>query len=88
VSLTKDPNDHDPEDGWFTTHPRSDILPPVHHGYHDLRVAADMCMKWDAKKYVVYDPADYHSLNPSWFDSRDSHEAEIFWRFTMPDKAR
>lgn len=79
VSLAKTPNDFDSMDGWFTRHPRFDILPAVRHGYHDLRVASDMCMKWDGKEYVVYDPADYHSLDPSWFNDRDSREAEIFW---------
>lgn len=79
VSLTKDPNDHDSEDGWFTLHPRFDILPAVRNGYHDLRVAADMCMKWNGRNYVNYDPADYHRLNPAWFNNRDSYDAEIFW---------
>jgi len=79
VSLTKDANDHDSEDGWFTPHPRFDILPAARNGYHDLRVAADLCMKWDGKEYVDYDPGDYHSLNPVWFNNRDSYDAEIFW---------
>jgi len=38
-----------------------------------------MCIKWDGKEYVVYEPADYHSLSPSWFNDHDSREAEIFW---------
>jgi len=79
VSLTNGPNDDDDEDGWFTLHPRFDILPVVRNGYHDLRVAADLCVKWDGKEYVDYDPADYHSLNPVWFNNRDSHDAETFW---------
>jgi hypothetical protein len=58
---------------------RFDILPAVRHGYHDLRVAADMCMKWNGQDYVNYDAEDYHRLNPGWFNKRDSHDAEIFW---------
>jgi len=87
VSLAKETNDQD-FDGWFTLHPRFDILPAVRNGYHDLRVAAAVCMKWDGKEYVDYDPADYHSLDPGWFNSRDSNDAEIFWaiRYAGHDK--
>jgi hypothetical protein len=76
VSLTKDPNNHDPEDGGFILHPRFDILPAVRNGYHDLCVASGLCMKWNGKEYVDFDPADY---NQAWFNNRDSYDAEIFW---------
>jgi hypothetical protein len=79
VSLTKDPGSQADEDGWFTPNPRFEILPAVRDGFHDLRVAVDVCVKWDGGKYVQYDPADYHRLNPGWFNRRDSHDAEIFW---------
>ena len=38
-----------------------------------------MSMKWNGKEYVDYDPEDYHSLDLTWFNDRDSHDAEIFW---------
>jgi hypothetical protein len=79
ASLTKDPDNHDEEDGWFTLHPRFDILPVVRHRYHDLRAGAHVCREWDGRKYVEYDPADYHRLNPGWFNEGDSHDAEILW---------
>jgi hypothetical protein len=60
VSLTKDPDNLQEENGWFTLDARFDLLPAVRHRYHDLRVAAGLCMKWDGRKYVEYDPADYH----------------------------
>ena len=88
VSLAKHPDGDVWEDGWFTPYPRFDILPAVRNGYHDLRVAADWCMKWNGKAYIDYDPADYHSLNPAWFNNRDSYDAEIFWaiRYAGHDK--
>ncbi|HEV2490617.1 MAG TPA: hypothetical protein VGT03_12480 [Candidatus Acidoferrales bacterium] len=66
-------------DDWFTDEPRFDILPTAHHGYHDLRVSNDLCMKFDGTHYVFYDDADYHSLSPAFFDASRWREAEIFW---------
>jgi hypothetical protein len=67
------------DSGWQVRSPRFDILPIVRDGYHDLRVAAAWCLKWDGKNYVVYGDSDYHQLSPPFFDSSDWQEAEIFW---------
>lgn len=64
---------------WFTPDPRFDILPLVHDGYHDLRIAQDWCVKWDGKKYVDYSDADYHRLSVDFFDASQWTEAGIFW---------
>src|SRR5262249_45990393 len=64
---------------WNTLRARFDILPIVRQGYHDLRVEVDHCLKWDGKRYIDYDPPDYSNLHADWFDSNDSHEAELFW---------
>ncbi len=65
--------------GWQALEPRFDILPIKHDGYHDLRVAADWCVKWDGEHYVDYDDSDYRKLSPSYFNPSNWHEAEIFW---------
>jgi hypothetical protein len=65
--------------GWQVRSPRFDILPVTHGGYHDLRVADALCLKWNGKHYVDYRDSDYHQLSPAFFDSSDWQEAEIFW---------
>jgi hypothetical protein len=67
------------DSAWNTLRARFDILPIVRQGYHDLRVEVGHCLKWDGKRYMDYDPADYSSLRSEWFDTSDSHEAELFW---------
>jgi len=69
----------DDSEGWFTDRPRFDILPITRSGYRDLRIAVNDCLKWSDGKYVLYDPADYAALEPTWFDATDPHQAEIFW---------
>jgi hypothetical protein len=63
----------------LTGSPRFDILPPVHGGYHDIRVDATGCFKWNGKEYVSYDTADFRKLSPAWFDASKLGEAELFW---------
>ena len=65
--------------GWQAVSPSFDILPVARGGYHDLRVAAAWCLKWNGKHYVDYKDSDYHQLSPAFFDSSDWQEAEIFW---------
>lgn len=65
--------------GWQVNEPRFDILPVMHDGYHDLRIAPDWCLKWDGEHYVDYEASDYHKLSPSYFNASNWHEAEIFW---------
>jgi len=65
--------------GWFTDRPRFDILPISRNGYHDLRVAADQCLKWSGEQYMTYAAADYRGLRPEWFDEADPQQAETFW---------
>jgi hypothetical protein len=65
--------------GWNTLRARFDVLPIARRGYHDLRIEVDHCLKWDGQHYIDYDPADYSHLRAEWFDTRDSHEAELFW---------
>jgi hypothetical protein len=72
--------------GWNTLHARFDILPIVRKGYHDLRIEVDRCLKWDGKHYVDYDLTDYSQLRADWFDSSDSHEAELFWMIRYPER--
>jgi hypothetical protein len=72
--------------GWNTLHARFDILPIVRNGYHDLRVEVDHCLKWDGNHYVDYDSADYSQIHAGWFDTNDSHEAELFWRIRYQDR--
>jgi hypothetical protein len=67
------------DSSWNTLRARFDILPTVRNGYHDLRVEVSHCLKWDGKRYVDYDEADYTHLRSEWFDTSDSHEAELFW---------
>ena len=64
---------------WQVNDPRFDILPISHDGYHDLRVATDLCLKWDGQNYVDYEDSDYHHLSPGFFNSDDWQEAELFW---------
>ena len=79
--------DEDPCDsGWNTLHARFDILPIVREGYHDLRIAVDRCLKWNGQHYIDYDPADYSQLLEEWFDTSDSHEAELFWIIRYHDR--
>lgn len=73
--------------GWFTDRPRLDILPRSHKGYKDLRVAVDLCLKWDGQAYIPYEPADYKALSPLWFDDKDPREAEIFWKIRYAHSA-
>jgi len=54
-------------------------LPIIRKGYHDLRIEVDHCLKWDGKHYIDYDFIDYTRLHADWFDTSDSHEAELFW---------
>jgi hypothetical protein len=74
----------DPNEGceplWNSLHARFDILPITRHGYHDLRIEVDRCLKWDGHYYVEYDDSDYPRLNKVWFDVNDSREAELFWK--------
>lgn len=65
--------------GWLVPDPRFDILPVLRHGYHDLRVSEEWCLKWDGKHYVGYSDADYRKLSPDFFDKSNWEEAEIFW---------
>lgn len=76
------------EDHWQTIRPRSDVLPTVRRGYHDLRIEVDRCIKWNGKVYVDYKSEDYHRLLPEWFDATNFNEAEIFWaiRYAGIDK--
>jgi|HubBroStandDraft_6_1064221.scaffolds.fasta_scaffold01763_10 hypothetical protein len=67
------------EGGWQVNDPRFDILPVLHDGYHDLRVAAAWCLKWNGENYVDYEDVDYHLLSPDLFDSSNREEADIFW---------
>jgi hypothetical protein len=64
---------------WNTLRARFDILPLVRKGYHDLRIEVGHCLKWDGQHYVDYEPADYSQLRAEWFDTKDNHEAELFW---------
>jgi len=66
--------------GWQTLVPRFDILPTVRHGYHDLRVDVELCLKWNGTKYVDYSNDDYRKLRAGWFDRNSPYEAELFWR--------
>lgn len=66
-------------DNWFTNNPEFDILPVMHRGYHDLRIAIDECVKWNGKQYEDYDANDYHNLSASFFDPEDWWNADIFW---------
>ena len=77
--VAKGAKEKDDEVGWQTKHPRFDVLPIVRNGHHDLRVVVDECLKWDGRKYVWYEPQDYHQLSPTWFNAKDNHEAQIFW---------
>jgi hypothetical protein len=70
----------DRESEWNTLRARFDILPVLRQGYHDLRIEVDHCLKWDGKHYVDYGVDDYAQLPMDWFDSSDSHEAELFWK--------
>jgi hypothetical protein len=74
-----DAENKDCQDGWQSTRSRSDVLPTVRRGYHDLRLEVDRCVKWNGQSYVNYDPQDYHQLLPAWFDATNCNEAEIFW---------
>ena len=56
-----------------------DILPIVRRGYHDIRILDD-CVKWNGRRYVPYEPADYRQLSPDWFDHSDFWSAVILWR--------
>src|SRR5262249_34857796 len=76
------------ESSWNTLHMRLDILPSVRNDYHDLRIEVDRCVKWDGQHYIDYDSADYSQLREEWFDTSDSHEAELFWRMQYPDPKR
>ena len=69
------------EGGWLTLtgSPRFDILPTARGGYHDIRVSAVECFKWNGKEYVPYAAADYRALSPRWFDGSKLDEAELFW---------
>lgn len=73
------------DSGWNTLRARFDILPIVRKGYHDLRIEVDHCLKWDGQHYIDYDPADYSHLREEWFDTSDSHEAELFWKILYHD---
>ena len=64
---------------WNTLRGRFDILPVVRDGYHDLRIAVDRCLKWNGQHYIDYAMTDYAQLHEEWFDTTDSHEAELFW---------
>ena len=70
----------DGEEGWQIDDPRFDILPTMHNGYHDLRLSAGGCLKWNGAQYELYAPSDYHQLRPELFDDSRLEEAEIFWR--------
>ena len=74
------------DSGWNTLRARFDILPIVRQGYHDLRIEVDHCLKWDGKRYIDYDPADYSKLRSDWFDTGDSHEAELFWMMRYQER--
>jgi hypothetical protein len=65
--------------GWQTLYPLFDILPIVRGGYHDLRVDAAWCLKWNGRNYVSYRDADYHQLPPELFDKSNLDDAEILW---------
>jgi hypothetical protein len=63
----------------ITGTPRFDILPIVRDSYHDIRIDAVGCFKWDGKAYVPYETEDWHKLQSSWFDFSKFDEAELFW---------
>ena len=65
---------------WNSLHARFEILPITRGGYHDLRIEVGHCLKWDGRKYIDYADSDYHQLREEWFDSKDSREAELFWK--------
>ena len=71
---------------WNTLRARFDILPIVRNGYHDLRIEVDHCLKWNGQHYIDYDPTDYSQLRVEWFDTSDSHEAELFWMIRWQDE--
>jgi len=74
--------------GWNTLRSRFDILPIERGGYHDLRVAVDVCLKWDGKTYVAYESADFQHLLPEWFDSTNGRDAETMWMIRYAGKSR
>jgi len=76
------------DSGWNTLRARFDILPIVRNGCHDLRIEVDHCLKWDGKHYIDYDPTDYSRLRADWFDTSDSHEAELFWMMRYHEAKR
>jgi hypothetical protein len=76
----------DCESEWNTLRARFDILPAVRQGYHDLRIEVDHCLKWDGYHCVDYDMDDYAKLPMGWFDSSDSHEAELFWKIRYGER--
>jgi len=71
--------DNECESGWNTLRGRFDILPIIRDGYHDLRITVDRCLKWNGQHYIDYAQVDYAQLHEEWFDTSDSHEAELFW---------
>jgi len=64
---------------WFVYRGRFGILPVVREGYNDIRIAVDLCVKWNRRRYVEYEPQDYHRLTAKLFDESNLDEAEIFW---------
>jgi hypothetical protein len=74
--------------GWNTVRSRFDILPIERGGYHDLRVAVNVCLKWDGKSYVEYESADFQHLLPKWFDSPNGRDAETIWMIHYAGKPR
>ncbi|HXT24815.1 MAG TPA: hypothetical protein VN749_08325 [Candidatus Eisenbacteria bacterium] len=79
VDLTCLGEENECDSGWNTLRGRFDILPIVRDGYHDLRIAVDRCLKWNGQHYLDYALTDYEQLHEEWFDTTDSHEAELFW---------
>lgn len=73
------------DSAWNTLRARFDILPIARKGYHDLRIEVAHCLKWDGQRYIDYDLGDYSNLRPEWFDTSDSHEAELFWTIQYHD---
>ncbi len=74
--------------GWFAAGARQDILPVVRRSYHDICLEKNTCLKWAGEGYEAYVAEDYHRLSPEFFDRRDIHTAEMFWKIRNAGKRK